>query len=379
MDFTFNEEQEELRSIATSFLEDNSAPEQVRQAMESELGYDLQLWKQIGAELGWTSVIIPEEYGGLGLSYVELIALMEVMGSALLCAPFFSSVCLGGNALLVGGTEEQKQQHLPGIAEGETRATLATTEANGRWDAAGIAATARKDGGDYLLDGKKTFVLDGHCADLLVVAARREGTSGEEGISLFVVPANSPGVERRALPTMDQGRRQAEVALSGVRVPAGALMGDEGQGWAPLEKTLALAAVALSAEQVGGAQKCLDMAVEYAKERVQFGRPIGSFQAIKHKCANMMVEVESARSASYYAGCVAAEDGDELPVVASLAKAYCSDAYFRCAADSLQIHGGVGFTWEYEVHLYLKRAKSTETLLGDAAYHRELVARRIGL
>ncbi len=379
MDFTFNEEQEELRSIATSFLEDNSTPEQVRQAMESELGYDPQLWKQIGAELGWTSVIIPEEYGGLGLSYVELIALMEVMGSALLCAPFFSSVCLGGNALLVGGTEEQKQQHLPGIAEGDTRATLATTEANGRWDAAGIAATARKDGGDYVLDGKKTFVLDGHCADLLVVAARREGTSGEEGISLFVVPADSPGVERRALPTMDQGRRQAEIALSGVRVPAGALMGDEGQGWAPLEKTLDLAAVALSAEQVGGAQKCLDMAVEYAKERVQFGRPIGSFQAIKHKCANMMVEVESARSASYYAGCVAAEDGDELPVVASLAKAYCSDAYFRCAADSLQIHGGVGFTWEYEVHLHLKRAKSTETLLGDATYHRELVAQRIGL
>ena len=379
MDFTFNEEQEELRSIATSFLEDNSAPEQLRQAMDSELGYDPELWKQIGAELGWTSVIIPEEYGGLGLSYVELIALMEVMGSALLCAPFFSSVCLGGNALLVGGTEEQKQQHLPGIAEGETRATLATTEASGRWDAAGIAATARKDGGDYLLDGKKTFVLDGHCADLLVVAARREGTSGEEGISLFVVPADSPGVERRALPTMDQGRRQAEITLSGVRVPAGALMGDEGQGWAPLSKTLDLAAVALSAEQVGGAQKCLDMAVEYAKERVQFGRPIGSFQAIKHKCANMMVEVESARSASYYAGCVAAEDGDELPVVASLAKAYCSDAYFRCAADSLQIHGGVGFTWEYEVHLYLKRAKSAETLLGDAAYHRERVAQRIGL
>jgi alkylation response protein AidB-like acyl-CoA dehydrogenase len=379
MDFTFNDEQEELRSIATSFLQDNSAPEQVREAMESELGYDPQLWKQIGAELGWTSVIIPEEYGGLELSYVELIALMEVMGGAVLCAPFFSSVCLGGNALLVGGTEEQKKQHLPGIAEGETRATLAFTEANGRWDAAGIAATARKDGGDYVLDGKKTFVPDGHCADLLVVAARREDTSGEEGISLFVVPADTPGVERRPLPTMDQTRRQAEITLSGVRVPAGALMGDEGQGWAPLEKTLQLAAVALSAEQVGGAQKCLDMAVEYAKERVQFGRPIGSFQAIKHKCANMMVEVESARSASYYAGCVAAEDGDELPVVASLAKAYCSDAYFRCAADSLQIHGGVGFTWEYEVHLYFKRAKSTETLLGDAAYHRELVAQRIGL
>jgi alkylation response protein AidB-like acyl-CoA dehydrogenase len=379
MDFAFNEEQEELRSIAQSFLEDHSGSEQVRQAMESELGYDPQLWRQLGGELGWTSVIIPEEYGGLGLSYVELVALLEVTGGALLCAPFFSSVCLGGNALLVGGTEEQKREYLPGIAEGETRVTLATTEGNGRWDASGIAATARKDGGDYLLEGRKRFVPDGHCADLLVVAARSEGTSGEDGVSLFAVPADTPGIERKALPTVDQTRRQAELALSGVRVPASALMGDEGEGWPPLEKTLHLAAVALSAEQVGGAQKCLDMAVEYAKERVQFGRPIGSFQAIKHKCADMMVEVESARSASYYAGCVAAEDGDELPLVASLAKAYCSDAYFRCAADSLQIHGGVGFTWEYEVHLHLKRAKSTETLLGDATYHRELVARRIGL
>ena len=379
MDFAFNEEQEELRSIAQSFLEDHSGSEQVRQAMESELGYDPQLWKQIGGELGWTSVIIPEEYGGLGLSYVELVALLEVTGGALLCAPFFASVCLGGNALLVGGSDEQKREHLPGIAEGETRATLATTEANGRWDAAGIAATARKDGGDYVLDGKKRFVPDGHCADLLVVAARREGTSGEDGISLFAVPANTPGLERKALPTLDQTRRQAEIALSGVRVPASALMGDEGAGWAALAKTLHLAAVALSAEQVGGAQKCLDMAVAYAKERVQFGRPIGSFQAIKHKCADMMVEVESARSAAYYAGCVAAEDGDDLPLAASLAKSVCSNSYFRCAADSLQIHGGVGFTWEYDVHLHLKRAKSSETLLGDASHHRERVARQIGL
>ena len=379
MDFTFNEEQEELRSIATSFLADNSAPEQVRQAMESELGYDLQLWKQIGAELGWTSVIIPEEYGGLGLSYVELIALMEVMGSALLCAPFFSSVCLGGNALLVGGTEEQKQQHLPGIAEGETRATLATTEASGRWDAAGIAATARKDGGDYVLDGKKTFVPDGHCADLLVVAARREGTSGEEGISLFVVPADSPGVERRALPTMDQGRRQAEIALSGVRVPASALMGDEGAGWAPLEKTLQLAAVALSAEQVGGAQRCLDTAVEYAKERVQFGRPIGSFQAIKHKCADMLVEIESARSAAYYAGWAASADPEELLIVAPLAKSYCSEAYFSAAAETIQVHGGIGFTWEHDAHLYFKRAKSDELMFGTPAAWRAVLADRLGL
>ena len=379
MDFAFTEEQEELRESARGFLEEFSGSEQVRRAAESELGYDPELWKQLGAELGWTSVVIPEEYGGLGLSYVELVALLEMMGGALLCAPFFSSVCLGGNALLIGGTEEQKQQHLPGIAEGQTRATLAATEANGRWDAMGIEALARADGGDFVLNGTKTFVVDGGCADLLIVAARREGSSGEEGISLFVVPGDAPGIERRTLPTMDQTRRQAEVALRDVRLPAAALMGEEGAGWAALKETLERAAVALSAEQVGGAQRCLDMAVDYAKEREQFGRPIGSFQAIKHKCADMMVVVESARSAAYYAGCVVAEASDELPAVASLAKAYASDAYFKCAADSLQIHGGVGFTWEYDVHLYFKRAKSSETLLGDAAYHRELLARHIGL
>ncbi len=379
MDFAFTEEQEELRATAREFLAAHSSSEQVRTAMQSELGYDPQVWKQIGAELGWPSVIIPEEFGGLGLGYVELVALLEGMGSALLCAPFFSSVCLAANALLVGGSEEQKKEYLPGIAEGQTRATLAFTEANGRWDASGIEASARREGGDYVLSGKKSFVLDGHCADLLVVAARREGTTGEAGISLFALPAAARGVERRALPTMDQTRRQAEIELRDVRVPGSALMGQEGEGWGALSKTLALAAVALSAEQVGGAQRCLDMSVEYAKQRVQFGRPIGSFQAIKHKCADMLVQVESARSASYYAGCVAAEDGAELPLLASLAKAYCSDAYFDCAANAIQIHGGVGFTWEYDVHLYFKRAKSSESFLGDGAYHREQVARGIGL
>ena len=379
MDFAFNEEQEALRAAAAGFLADHSGSEQVRQAMESELGYDPQVWKQIGAELGWPAVIIPEEYGGLGLSHVELIALMEIMGGALLCAPFFSSVCLAGNALLVAGSAEQKQEHLPGIAAGQTIATLASTEASGRWDAAGISSVARRDGSDFVLNGAKRFVPDGHCADLLVVAARREGTTGEDGISLFAVPADARGVERRGLPSMDQTRRQAEVELRDVRMPASALLGEEGAGWGALCKTLQRAAIALSAEQVGGAQRCLDLSVDYAKERIQFGRPIASFQAIKHKCADMMVRVESARSASYYAGCVAAEDGDELPVVASLAKATCSDAYFQCAASAIQIHGGVGFTWEYDVHLYFKRAKSSETLLGDPAYHRELVAQRIGL
>jgi alkylation response protein AidB-like acyl-CoA dehydrogenase len=324
-------------------------------------------------------VVIPEEYGGLGLSYVELIALMEEMGAALLCAPFLSSVCLAGNALIIGGTEAQKQEHLPGIAEGTTVGTLAYMEANGRSDATGIEAVARSDGGDFILSGAKSFVLDGHTAGLLLVAARRPESSGEEGISLFVVPSDSRGIERRLLPTMDQTRKQAELSLNDVRLPASALMGEEGEGWKTLSGALDLAAVALAAEQVGGAQRCLDMSVEYAKERVQFGRPIGSFQAIKHKCADMMVEVESARSASYYAGWAAAEDTEDLPVAAALAKAFCSDTYFRCAAQSVQIHGGVGFSWEYDVHLYFKRAKSTEVLFGSPVYHRERVAQRMGL
>jgi alkylation response protein AidB-like acyl-CoA dehydrogenase len=347
--------------------------------MESEMGYDPDLWGRISAELGWTSVVIPEEYGGLGLSYVELIALMEEMGAALLCAPFLSSVCLAGNALVVGGTEAQKEEHLPGIAEGTTTGTLAYMESNGRPDATGIEAVAQRDGGDFLLSGTKSFVLDGHSAGLLVVAARRPGSKGEDGISLFLVSPDSPGLERRLLPTMDQTRKQAELQLHEVRVPAEALMGKEGEGWKALSRTLDLASVALAAEQVGGAQRCLDMSVEYAKERVQFGRPIGSFQAIKHKCADMMVEVESARSASYYAGWAAAEDAEDLPVAAALAKAFCSDTYFRCAAQSVQIHGGVGFTWEYDVHLYFKRAKSTEILFGSPAYHRERVAQGMGL
>jgi len=380
MDFRFTEEQEELRTMARAFLEENSGSEAIRKAMESELGYDGDVWNQIGAELGWTSVHIPEEYGGLGLGYVELVALMEIMGESLLCSPFFSSICLGANALLVAGSEAQKQEHLPGIAEGTTRATLAYAERSGGWGPDTVQATAQPDGDGYLLSGTKSYVVDGHSADLVVVAARTPGSAAQDGISLFILAGDQAGITRKALPTMDQTRRLAELRLDGVRVPATSLMGDEGQAWSALSKTLDLACIALAAEQVGGAQRCLDMSVEYAKERVQFGRAIGSFQSIKHKCADMMVKVESARSAAYYGGCAVAEENEEeLRSVAPLAKAYSSDAYFGCAADAIQIHGGVGFTWEYDVHLYFKRAKSSESLLGDAAFHREALAKRIGL
>ncbi len=379
MNLAFDEAQEELRSQARAFLAEHSGSEQVRAAMASEQGFDAGVWKQISAELGWTALLVPEAFGGLELGPVELVALSEVMGEALLCAPFFSSVCLGAQALLVAGSEEQKREHLPGIAEGTTLATLASLEPNGRHDASGIESIARREGGEWVLSGGKRYVVDGHCADLLVVPARREGSRGAEGVSLFLVPAGAAGLERRALTTLDQTRRLAAIELRDVRVPASALLGEEGGGWPALERTLDLAAVALAAEQVGGAQRCLDLSVAYAKERVQFGRPIGSFQAIQHKCADLMIAVEAARSGVYWAACVAAQGDADLSVAASLAKCTASEAFFRCAAESIQIHGGVGFTWEYDVHLYFKRARATESLLGDPAWHRERVARHLGL
>lgn len=379
MDLSFNEEQEALRTSAQSFLAEHSSSEKVRQAMVSEAGYDPDLWRRIGTEMGWPAVVIPEEYGGLGLGPVELVALMEEMGAALLCSPFFSSVCLAGGAILAGASEEQKAEVLPGIAAGETTATVAYTEPNGLWGADAIEATVHSEGGEFVLNGTKTFVLDGGSASLLVVAVRKEGSRGRQGTSLFLVPSDTPGVTAVGLPTVDQTRRQGRIELRDVRLPAASLLGGEGEGWPILSCAIDGALVALAAEQLGGAQRCLDATVAYAKERVQFGRPIGSFQAIKHKCADMLVLVESARSAVYYAAAAQAEGDPELPTLASLAKAYCSDAYFRCAAESIQIHGGVGFTWEYDVHLYFKRAKSSETLLGDAQFHRERIARQIGL
>jgi alkylation response protein AidB-like acyl-CoA dehydrogenase len=339
--------------------------------METTEGYDPAVWAQMGSQLGLQGLAIPEEYGGSGFTYVELIVVLEEMGRSLLCAPCFSTVALAANAILTSGDDAAKKELLPGIASGDAIATLAFTEDNGRWDEGGITTTATRAGDGWTLDGHKMFVLDGHVANLLVVAARTPA-----GLSLFAVDENAPGLTRTPLATMDQTRKQARLELSGT--PA-RLIGADGGASAGLSKTLDLAAVALAAEQVGGAQQCLDMSVEYAKQRVQFGRPIGSFQAIKHKCADMLLEVESAKSAAYYAGWAAAEASDELPVVASLAKAYCSDAYFHAAAENIQIHGGIGFTWEHDAHLYFKRAKSSELLLGDPTYHRELLAQRIGL
>ncbi|MEM9561762.1 MAG: acyl-CoA dehydrogenase family protein [Actinomycetota bacterium] len=370
MNFAFTEEQEQLREFVRSFLEDKSSEAAVREQMDTEQGYDPAVWSQMAEQLGLQSLIIPEEHGGQGFTFVELGVVLEEMGRALLCAPFFSGV-LASAALLTAGDDEAKAAHLPGIASGETVATLAFTEENGRWDEGGITMEATASGDGHTLSGVKSFVIDGHIANLIIVAARTGA-----GVSLFAVDGDAAGLTRESLSTMDQTRKQAKLTFD--NTPA-TLIGTDGGGWDVMSTVLDLGAVALAAEQVGGAQFVLEMAVQYAKDRVQFGRPIGSFQAIKHKCADMLLEVESAKSAAYYGLWCAAEMNDELPSVASLAKSYCSEAYFHAAAENIQIHGGIGFTWEHPAHLYFKRAKSSELLFGDPAYHRELLAQRIGL
>jgi alkylation response protein AidB-like acyl-CoA dehydrogenase len=277
--------------------------------------------------------------------------------------------------LFLGGARSQRDPQR-GNRRAEERAAARDCEPSGKWDAAGITMEATENGGKYTLSGEKMFVLDGHIADLIVVVARTAGSSGTDGISFFTVRGDADGLTRTALSTMDMTRKQAKLEFKNVNAEP---LGAPGSAWPAFSKTLDQAAVALSNEMMGGAQKVLDMSVEYAKVRVQFGRPIGSFQAIKHKCADMLLEVESGKSAAYYASWAAAEDNDELPVVAALSKAYCSEAYFHAAAENIQIHGGIGFTWEHPAHLYFKRAKSSEIYLGDPTYHRELLAQRIGI
>lgn len=373
MNFAFSDEQEELRRLTRKWLSEKSPSSVVRRLMETEEGYDPGMWADM-AHMGWQGIAIPEEYGGAGFGYLELAILFEEMGRALLPAPFFSTIALGVAAILEAGSEKQKHDVLSRVAAGEATMTMAFTEPNGLWNEAGVEAVATPRDTGWVLNGTKSYVLDGHVVDYLLVAARTE-----EGVSLFLVDATAEGITRRRLETMDMTRKQAEISLVEVNVSDESLVGALGRGWRVIQRVLEKAVIALAAEQVGGAQKCLEVAVDYAKSRYQFGRPIGSFQAIKHKCADMLIQVESAKSAAYYAAWAASVDNDELPVVAPLAKSYCSEAYFFCASENIQIHGGIGFTWEHDAHLYFKRAKSSELLFGDPAHHRAQLADLLGL
>jgi alkylation response protein AidB-like acyl-CoA dehydrogenase len=372
MQFSFTSEQEEFRSVLRRFLEEKSPPAMVRRLMETEACWERASWRELNQLLGLTAVHIPEAYGGQGFGFVELGIVLEEMGRALLCAPYFASTALAATAIMNAATEAQKRDLLPPIAAGETVATLAFTEPNGRWDATGIEATAMPVGGGFRLYGIKSFVLDGHTADAIVVLARRPGSAGDDGLSFFTVPGDAPGLTRRALKVLDPTRKQARLEFRSVEA---VLLGEEGGGATPFARTMMQAAVCLANEMVGGAERLRQSALDYANLRVQFGRAIASFQSMKHKQADMLVDVELAKSAAYAAASAAAEDDAELPPLASLAKACASDAYMQTAIHTIQIHGGIGFTWDNDTHLWFKRAKSSEVFLGGPAWHRELMMR----
>jgi len=369
VEFALSDEQQELRRTVRSFLEQKSPETEVRRLMDTDEGYDPAVWVQMSSQLGLQGLVVPEELGGSGFTMRELGIVLEEMGRFLLCAPFFSTAVLATSALLAAGDDAASKAVLPKIAAGESIATLALLEERGGWDEAAVQLVATETNGAWALTGVKSYVLDGHIADTLLVAARTPS-----GVSLFLVTGDAAGLARTPLVTMDQTRKLARLEFSAT--PA-QLVGTEGAGWPAVEHALTIAAVALANEQVGGAQRCMEMSVDYAQNRIQFGRPIGSFQAVKHRCADMLVQVEMAKSAAYYANWCAATGADDLAVAAPMAKSYCSEAYFRIASDTIQVHGGIGFTWEHPAHLYFKRAKSAELLFGDPRHQRKLLAKQL--
>jgi alkylation response protein AidB-like acyl-CoA dehydrogenase len=372
MKFSFSSEQDEFRSNLRRFLADRSPTKEVRRLMETDTGWERDAWKSINTELGLTAIRIPEAYDGHGFGLGEQCIVLEEMGRALLCAPFFATTVLAVGAILNAGTEAEKKALLPDIALGDTIATLAWVEDDGSWDGTGSAMTARVTTDGYTLSGSKTLVLDGHTADLIVVLARLPASAGADGLTLFTVDGTADGLTRRPLKTMDPTRKLARLDFRDV---AARPLGTPGGAAGPFARTLTEAAVCLANEMVGGADRLREDALAYAMMRMQFGKPIASFQSMKHKHADMLLDVEMAKSAAYYAA-AALDDGDaDAVATAHLAKAAASETYLQTAIHAIQIHGGIGFTWDNDTHLWFKRAKSSEVLLGDASYHRELMLR----
>ncbi len=358
------------------FFEEKAGSPDVRRMIELPEGFDRALWKQMAEELGLQGLAIPEAYGGQGFGFLELGIVLEEMGRVLLPSPFFGSSVLATQVILNLGAEEQRQALLPGMASGELIASLALAEEGTGWSVSKLGLETVPDGDGVRISGSKTLVLDGEVADRFLVVGRLPGTQGEDGLTVVVVAADAAGVKVSPLEALDSTRRLAQVEFDGAK---GEVLGVAGEAAAALEKTLNQAAIALSGEMVGGAAQCLDLSVGYAKVRVQFAKPIGSFQAIKHKAAEMLLDLELARAAAYWAWWVADGDGEELALAAHMAKATCGDTFHHAASECIQIHGGIGFTWEHDAHLYFKRATSNDALLGDATEHRSHLVGELGL
>jgi alkylation response protein AidB-like acyl-CoA dehydrogenase len=378
MDIGFSEEQELLRETARKFLDSECDSRVVRERMATAAAVTDEFWHKLAAQ-GWLGIVYPEEDGGSGLGLVDLVVLLEEMGRRVMPGPFFSTVLLGGAMIAEAGSPAQRGEWLARIAAGEAKAALAWTEPNLRWDAAGVTLPARETADGFTLSGSKLFVGDAHLADIIVVAARtRDGSTMEDGVSLLLAPKDTPGLTITLMPTIDETRKLCEVRLDNVTLPAAALLGDKHEGWAPLSRVAARATVALCAEMCGAAQQVLDMTVDYAKLRVAFGKPIGSYQGVKHQAADMLVALENAKSLTYYAAWAVDQDHEEARLAVAMAKAAASDMARKVAGTGIQLHGGIGMTWEHDLQLYFKRAKASEVMFGDASWHRERVARLFG-
>ena len=379
MDLRFSKDQEQIQKEARLFLKKECPMEYVREMFEDEKGFTDKIWAKM-AELGWMGIRIPEEYGGIGLDVLDLCLVIEEMGRSLLPGPYFSTVVLAAEMLMEAGTQDQKQAHLPKIADGDERGTLALMEPDGGGDLSFIQMTAKKDGEGYILNGTKLFVPDAHTSDFIICSARTStGDSPDKGVTLFIVDTKAAGLSITPLITMDGTRKQCEVAFKDVKVSPDSIVGEVDNGWASLQRVISRALVCLCAENTGAAQKSMEVAVDYAKERHQFGVPIGAFQAIKHKCADMLPGVEGSRGLLYYAAwAMEEEDPTTAALAAASAKTYSANALRDIATDTIQVLGGVGFTWEYDVHFYMKRAKANQVMLGDNAYYFEEISKILG-
>ena len=371
MNFSFSDDQILLRNSVRAALDEQCKPEHVRAMFDDPKGYSAELWGEM-AKLGWLGLPFPEEQGGAGLGFVELALVMEETGRVAYPGPFFATVVLGGLGIMLGGAPAQRDKWLSAIAAGKARATAALLEEHLDWDPASVTATAAKSGSGWTLSGLKRFVPWAHVADVVLIPAR-----SPEGLSVFLVDPKASGVTLKPMVGIDLVSRWSEMRLDKVAVGADALLGQAGTAGPLLESLLRRAAVMSSAEMLGAARRCLDMSVEYAKVREQFGQPIGSFQAIRHRCAEMLLEVENAHAAVYYAAWALTAGAEDAAIASSICKAYVSEAARKVCGDAIQVHGGIGFTWEYDLHLYMKRAKALEPLYGDAEYHRELIARHV--
>lgn len=374
MDFTLTEEQTMLKNSARKFMSENFSSEQVRKLWDDSKGFDSEVWSKM-ADLGWMGLYIPEEYGGLGLAFLDLAMVLEEMGRAVMPGPYFSTVILAAELIKEAGNKEQKERLLGEIASGKLIATAAIYEPDVDFGPEGINLSARRSGDAYILQGTKIFVPDAHIADLMVVAARTSrDTDPTQGISLFLINPKSEGVGIELLPTLDNGRKLCAVTFSDTKCRE--LLGEPDEGWKAIHTMQSKANIALCSEMVGGGEKVLEIASDYAKVRVQFGQPIGSYQAIKHKCAEIMLKVESSKSITQYAAWIVDDNPEESAHYAAVAKSYVSDMFRTASASTIQILGGIGFTWEHDIHLYYKRAMSSEASYGDQVYQLELIANK---